>query len=61
MKKQNMYAMCTNDTGVMMTLERGKEYHVVKIRNYAKFAGCYYVLEDGLAYDSCHFSVTWLR
>ena len=56
-----MYAMCTNDTGVMMTLERGKEYHVVKIRNYAKFAGCYYVLEDGLAYDSCHFSVTWLR
>lgn len=61
MKKQSMYAMCENEKGIMMLLEKGKEYRIVKVKNYRRFAGTFYILDDGLAYDSCHFSSTYLK
>jgi hypothetical protein len=61
MNKQKMYAMCMNDEGAKMNLDRGKEYRVIKVKSYLRFGDMFYILEDGLAYASCHFSVTYLK
>jgi hypothetical protein len=55
-----MYAICTNPEGVNFFLEYGKEYKVVSIiGRESNYADTFYLLEDGLAYASCHFSVTY--
>ncbi len=57
-----MYALCIDNNGVMLHLEKGKEYEVVAIRNcQSNYADTFYILSDGLAYASCHFSVTYTK
>jgi hypothetical protein len=62
MLKPKMYAMCTSNQGAGMLLEKGKEYRIVSVKSYLKFGDdCFFILEDGLAYASNHFSVTYLK
>ena len=60
MKKPEMYATCDNNTGTF--LEKGQEYRVLYLKQYKKFGDrLFFILEDGLAYADCHFSVTYLK
>jgi len=60
MKKPKMYATCDDSTGTF--LEEGEEYRVLRLAKYKKFGDrLFYILEDGLAYADCHFSVTYLK
>ena len=61
MQKPRMYAMCTNDNGAGLSLEKGKEYRIVHVKTYSKFAGYFFTLEDGFRYPADHFSVTYLK
>lgn len=59
--KQQMYAVCVNNTNVIQ-LEVGKEYRVMRVARYKNFGeGCFYILDDRRAYASCHFSVTYTK
>jgi len=57
---QKMYALCTNN--LYTDLEKGKEYEVVKVKAFSGFGEkCFFVLADGLAYSSIHFSVIYIK
>jgi hypothetical protein len=59
--KEKMYAKCIDNRGAKK-LEVGKEYHVLRVITYiASGEDCLYVLEDGLEYSSCHFTVTYFK
>ncbi len=57
-----MYAMCVNDENTEFRLNKGEEYLVLGVRKFDGFGDTFYILDiDGLAYASCHFSVTYLK
>jgi hypothetical protein len=57
--KPKMYATCLDDRA--RYLEKGKEYRIVRVAVYKRFGEhIFYILENGLAYSGCHFSVTYL-
>ena len=61
MKKltEEMYAMCINAKGTNLT--EGYEYLVKKVKVFKGFGeDVFYVLDNGLAYASCHFTVTYM-
>lgn len=62
MKTEHMWAKCLNSRGIGYDhqLVEGREYHIVKVKVYKRFAStCFYVLENGIAYPDFHFTVTY--
>lgn len=56
-----MYARCLQSKGCRLV--ENFEYEVVEVKGFIEGFGesCFYVLDDGLAYASCHFSVTYYK
>lgn len=59
MKDKKMYSVCIDNKNTR--LEEFKEYQVVEVKSLDGFGDIFFVLEDGIAYASIHFSVTYLR
>lgn len=64
MDKPKMYAKCLNVdcVNVERNLEERKEYRVMKVKTFPFFGDeLFYILEDGYAYASYHFTTTYLK
>lgn len=60
MKLEHLYATCVNSKHT--DLEDRKEYRVVEMKSFDGFGdSLFFVLENGLAYASIHFSVTYFK
>jgi len=59
--KENIYATCINEDGVLWTIEKGIEYQILAVDKFAGFADTFYLLDNGLWYSCVHFSVTYLK